>query len=298
MLRAGDWLSRSQVLIANMHQDGVWDAYTVENDKLVYHEDKDTRDKLLKDTIKANLKKNNPDFIEDGKMTRAYDFNITQSIKAQIDSVVGGYDRETRAMYNFHALGRLFGLFKTYLPSRIDRMTSVPFQSRLIGKYELQEHEDGRREYLWKGDQLEGLFHSLNMNMIYLNRLRKGDQIELTKVQRENLYKIAGDFIMIGLASIIAAGLTSGDDKDKTDEFMSSIMLGSVRDLVSFYNIFAYGDFLSTPIAIEYMYGTAKRIYNISMNAADPNTNTLIDSLELQPFFRDLNDINDFLTEE
>src|SRR5690606_14091423 len=190
-------LSRSQLLVANMVQDGTWDAYSInEAGELVYDESKDPRDPLLKKTIKANMEKDNPDYVVDGKMQRAYDYNITRSIKAQIDMVMGGYDRETRGMYNFYALGRLFGLFKTYMPSRIDALTSAPFNSRMIGKYELGEDENGNKQYFWKGDQLEGLFHSINMGMLYLQKLGKEDSVELTTQQKANIARFAGDFLL------------------------------------------------------------------------------------------------------
>lgn len=298
-LRAGDWLSRSQLLVANMIQDGVWDAYSVnESGELVYDESKDPRDPLLKKTIKANMKKDNPEHVVNGKMQRAYDYNIARSIKAQIDMVLGGYDRETRGMYNAYALGRLFMLFKTYMPSRIDALTSAPFKSRMIGKYELGEDENGNKQYFWKGDQLEGIFHSLNMGMLYLQKLNSEDSIELTTQQKTNITKFVGDFLLIGMTMLAMYAVDDDDDDTKLDDFAAYAMYGAVRDLVSLYNVFGYAEFISTPIALSWIYNSSKRIYNIMMNAADPDSDTLIDTIELHNAVQDYHEIIDYLYEE
>jgi hypothetical protein len=296
-LNAGDWLSRSQVLVAYLLQDGLWNAYSVENGQLKYDEDKDPRDPLLKKTIKANLQKENPSFVVNDKMQRAYDFNITRSIKAQIDMVVGGYDRETRGMYNFYALGKLLMLFKTYMPSRIDRLTAAPFTSRMIGKYELVE-ENGKKEYIWKGDQLEGLFHSLNMGMLYLQNLNTDTPVELTPHQRENLARLAGDFLMYGMAAMITWAVVDDDDENKIDDFTAYALQGALRDLLAFYNVLGYAEFMMTPVALGFIERSAKRVYNILMNAADPETDTLLSTLSLHSAFNDYQEIMNFLYDE
>lgn len=299
-LNAGDWLSRSQILVAQMIQDGSWDAYSMQDGELVYDEDKDGRfegenGKLLKEVIYANLDKEG--HVINNKMTRAYDSNINRSIKAQIDMVIGGFDRETRGMYNFRSLGRLLGLFKTYMPSRIDKLTSAPFQSRMIGKYELTE-EDGKKSYLWKGDQLEGIFHSLNVGMYYLKNLNSENNVKLSDEQRQNIARFGGDLLFMGLASLMAFALDDNDEKTKMDDFTAYALQGAVRDLLAFYNVLGYLEFVSTPVAIGFLQKTAKRVYNIAMNASDPNSETLIDSIELLPAAKEYGEIVDYLSDQ
>lgn len=293
MMNAGDWLSRSQILVAQLLKDNVWDAYSIdENGKLQYDTNKDGRDPLLKTTIKANLEK---DGITE---PRAYDFNLTKSLKGQIDMVIGGFDRETRGMYSFKAYTKLLGQFKTYMPSRIDKLTAAPFQSKIIGKYELTEDEDGKKQYLWKGDQLEGMFHSLNMGMYYLKNLNSENNVELTPNQKENLYRFAGDMAMIGLFTLLGYAIKDPDDDNKLDDFTAYSLQGAVRDLLAFYNVVNYLDFISTPIALAFIQKSSKRVYNIAMNAADPESDTLSDSIDLLPAAKEYKQIADYLYDQ
>lgn len=300
-LNAGDWVSRSQILVAQMLQDGNWDAHSMdEKGELQYDEDKDERFKkengqLLKSVIKASLEKEG--LAPNGKMSRAYDFNITKSIKAQIDMVIGGFDKETRGMYNHSSWGKLFGMFKTYMPSRIDKWSAAPFQSRMIGKYELTE-QDGKKQYLWKGDQLEGIFHSLNTSMFYLQNLNSEHNVELNENQKQNLSRFAGDFLMIGLATLLGYVIDDDDDETKMDDLTAYALQGAIRDLLAFYNVFAYLEFVSTPVSVAFLQKTTKRIYNIVMNAADHESDTLVDTINLLPAAKEYKEIADFLYDQ
>lgn len=282
MLNAGDWGTRGQVMVAQMMKDGVWDAYSMKDGELFYDEKKDKRFEgpdgaMLKDAIKKDLYKEggiNPD----GTMKRAYSARQSESMKFEADSIVGGFDRETRALYNYWALGKLFMLFKTWLPARLNKGFDSQFNNEVAGSLEFDEDEEGNRYVVWKGKQMEGILFSFMAYTFNLKQmLRKAETAELNQNQKENLVRMMGDSLLMAgaalSASTIAAALT--DDKDKKLSFLEdrfvTIIARSTEDLIATYNILQFVTDFGTPISIEYTLDLFNNLLNAAAALPNPN---------------------------
>lgn len=276
LMNMGDWFSRSHTLVAQMIHDGTWDAYTVENEKLKYDESKDGRfngEKLdlvkgraLKDALKYQMERDGT--MVDGKMTRAYDSHLAARIKGQADNVIGGFDRDSRGIYSFHSLGKFLGLFKTWLPARLNKGFSESYVSDVMGNYEFEQDENGNTTAIWKGEQMEGMMNTLLYYGWHLAKYRKSPE-KLTNVQRGNLRKIIGDIIMLSSAMLLYASLPEDEDD------AAYVLRRSVDDLISTYNMFTVFDFLYTPIAVVFAQQTLEQIFKIVSEGADVNSRTI-----------------------
>lgn len=135
-LRAPDFLNRMSLFIAKAMEDGVLDAWTVVDGELKYNWRKDKRFSLL--TNKAN--KNNPEYKKqqalymlcikewnkdhpDPKQQLNYQDDLPSpysnqeilAIKQVADNIYGSYDKMTRSMGDFTAIGTFFGMYTTWM---------------------------------------------------------------------------------------------------------------------------------------------------------------------------------------
>lgn len=284
LLNMGDWATRSQVLVAQMMKDGVWEAYSMDEDgNLVYDETKDKRfqgenGKLLKETLKKSLAEEdglNPD----GTMRRAYDSRQSESMKFEADSIVGGFDRETRGLYNYWALGKLLGLFKTWLPARLNKGFDSQFINEVAGDYEIVEDSDGEKQFVWKGKQMEGImFSMLHVAFNLKQMLAKAEKAEMNQNQKENLMRAMGDTMFISLAFLSSTAIAEAlgdDDKNILTQELLRVISRSTDDLVSTYNVLALVTDMGTPISIGYTLDLLKNIWNALAAIPNPNDSSL-----------------------
>jgi hypothetical protein len=298
MLNSADWASRSQILVAQMLNDGTWDAYSVQNGELVYDESKDERfksdtGKLIKNAIKqrlaveGHLTGRDTDDMENRLMTRAYDDRLSGKLKFEADSIIGGFDRETRALYSYNALGKLMGLFKTWLPSKLNRGFDKPFESMVNGQYVIETDNTGVKTAVWRGKQMEGIVHSLLAGLWYVRNIKnKQNQVPLTEVQKQNLYQFATDFIIIGIAMLGWAGIPDDDRESQLDDESADLLRKSVQDLLSVYNMFQVAELLYTPVAIEFLDKSMRQVWSIAAGVGDPEKQTVDQILDTAPVTR------------
>lgn len=310
LLNAGDWATRAQILTSQMLYDGSWDAYSVQDGELVYDEDKDSRfttsdGKLIKEAIKEQLAKEGhltgreEDAMDIRRMMRAYDDRLANRLKFQADQLVGGFDRETRGLYQYNALGKLLGLFKTWLPARLNRGFDREFESMVNGNYVIEEDNTGKKQVVWRGRQMEGIMHSLLAAIYYVRNIHnKQNQVPLTKGQQENLYRLMSDAIMIGIAMVGFMGLPDDDDDTRMDDGSADMLRASISDLLSVYNIFQATELLYTPVAVEFADKTLSQIWGILSNVPNPEVNTTSSLLEAAPITRHYTWLMDELNDE
>lgn len=304
LLNAGDWYSRSQLLVAQMHHDGTWDAYDVQNEQLVYDETKDGRfngekldpvkGKALKDAIRYQMVKDGH-LTSDGRMTRAYDSNLAGRIKGHAESMIGGFDRDSRGVYAFHSWGKLLGLFKTWLPARLNKGFSSEYASEVMGNYEFTVGDDNSVMAVWKGEQMEGIMNSILYYSWHLAKYRKAPG-KLTDVQKSNLRRLVADVALMAAAFMLY--VIPEDEDDKT----LMAMRRSVDDIMATYNMFTVFDFLYTPVAVVFAQHTLQQMWTLMSKGPDtsdksieniiskvPVANTMqelynaVDSIEEQP---------------
>lgn len=298
LMNSGDWGTRAQVLVAQMLNDGTWDSYNVENGELVYDESKDTRFQktdghLIREAIKEQLSKEGhltgkqDDPMSIRRMTRAYDDRLANKLKFEADSIVGGFDRETRGLYSFNALGKLLGLFKTWLPSRLNRGFDREFDSMVNGNYVIETDATGTKQVVWRGKQMEGIMHSVLAGLYWLRNIKnKQSQVPLTQGQKDNLYRLMSDVIFMGSAMLVAMGLPDDDKETKLDDNSADMLRKSVSDIFSVYNGFQALELLYTPVAVEFTEKSLTQIWKILSGAPNPEIDTTTQLLKLGPVTR------------
>lgn len=299
LMNGADWMSRSSLMVAQMIDDGTWDAYSVVDGKLVYDQDKDerfgTKSKYSKSEQEA-LKKTIGESVgyKDNKLVSAYDDQMRNSVRGMANYLLGGFDRETRAMINFRWWGKLLVSMKNWLPAKIQRWTNPRFESQMIGEYVFQTNDAGENIAVWKGEQIEGIFMSLNAMTKWIKDTVVGAQsTPLTKIQKDNLIRATGDLALIALSTLAAIEL-GDDDEDKigVDDWTANIIRRGAEDLTVIYNIISGDDFLWTSVPLEYLSSVAKTL-----------TNALTGDVDLEkigrvvPVSRQVEELNYFIEE-
>ena len=147
-LRGPDFLNRMVLFVARCMHDGVWDAYSIDNDNnLVYDWKKDTRFSiyasgntehpeykiqkaryLSRVLIYNKEHPNNPINPEDG-LPDPYSDKEILSIRALADNIYGAYDLGKKAMYENLAITTFFGMFTTWMGAIVNNYLMVPQKS-------------------------------------------------------------------------------------------------------------------------------------------------------------------------
>ena len=144
---APDYQHRMSILIAKMMDDGVWDAFSLdENEQLHYNVKEDNRFKVyfsgdtsnpkydeqrtlfLKNIEEWNAQgyhKDDGSFLteEDQFLPQPYTNREAQSVKNYADILYGHYDDESRSLMNDMFLGSFFMQFKTFVTAKLEQWT-------------------------------------------------------------------------------------------------------------------------------------------------------------------------------
>nr|DAF63725.1 MAG TPA: hypothetical protein [Podoviridae sp. ctz6O13] len=152
-LRAPDYLNRMTLFVAKMHKDGVYDAYTLNEDhRLVYNWRLDKRfsayavgntadpkyneqKALYFSMIRAfNIERNGKKLAYTDDLPDAYTPSQIRSIKTLGESIYGAFDQSSRSKYEFVAIGRNFMFFTTWMNGMVDNY----FKRRQVSQSELK----------------------------------------------------------------------------------------------------------------------------------------------------------------
>lgn len=305
-LRWGDWATRAQAIIAQMIHDGTWDAHSIVDGQLVYDESKDKRfngkgrftleqGQALKKAIASNLDEEG--YLVDGRMTRAYDDNLVKKHKDLLDSTLGGMDKETRGWYNYHWLGKLLGVFKSWLPARLDEMFQRPGVKPIAGDYRFIVNEKGELSAEWTGLQVEGLIYTLGLMGFNIKQKMKGLETKpLNEAQKANMARFATNLVMIGMGVLAAAAIPEDDDS-RLDEEGRRLITGSLQDVMASYLIMDHiKQIFAPPVALAYMLRLQEALFEIIVGVpmGDPNISKI---LRATPISRELYIIDELMRE-
>ena len=151
-LRSPDFLNRMTLFIARVMQDGVLDAWSIENDTLKYNWKKDKRFSVYADKSKKGTKeykeqqalymlkikewnKDHPDnqleYTDD--LPTPYSDQEILSIKNLSNNIYGSYDKSLKSMGEFTAIGAFFGMYTTWMNGIWNNWMMKP------GKYNVQK---------------------------------------------------------------------------------------------------------------------------------------------------------------
>ena len=166
-LRAPDFLNRMVLFVAKCMKDGCWDAFDLEDNKLVYNWKKDKRYSIYADPSKKGTKEyeeqriayynavrqynrehpeNTIDFSDD--LPAAYSNDQIQQMRQLSNSIYGAYDKSMRAKYENTALGLSFAMFSTWMNGMVSNYITKPGQYS-GGLTEVEQDRDGSGNLLF-----------------------------------------------------------------------------------------------------------------------------------------------------
>ena len=306
-LRFGDWLTRGQILIAQMIKHKSWDAYSVVDGKLVYDENKDGRfngevyerakGKALKEATLKELQNQGVLANHDGTLPQAYGTSDTNYIKNLADQTIGGFDRESRALYSFYSFTKLLGLFKTWLPSRLNALFDRPFTSQINRDLHFEQAPDGSYRAVWTGRQMEGMLQTLAYMGWYIGKYRKNPYQKLTPHQQNNIRTMTAHMAVLLTASIMM--LAFDDDKEKPTSLAGrNALQRSLGDILATYNVLELRKFLYTPVAIIFLDRSLNQVWNVMSGQEDVNKKTLNSLIDKIPVANVFNEIRNQVDQE
>jgi hypothetical protein len=297
MLNGADYATRASAMIAQLLEDGAWDAYTIADGKLVYDETKDERfngkgkfsreqGQALRKVLLANLGQS-----ADEKLAVGHDENLGNSIRAYSNYLLGTTDRETRSLANFTWWGKLFLGSKNWLTAKLDRwilgIGNYREESGLIGEYVFDTDKDGNTVAFWKGEQMEGIIMSW-LALIDNVRRAKDQRKPLTRLQKNNITRSLSDLVIALAAIAIASSIPDDDDETLRDDLTALMIRRATDDLLTFYTLVTVDDFLWTPVSLSWLNNVMGRSFSAVMNR-EPD-----DLLRITPIANQLDKLYEF----
>ena len=194
-LRSPDFLNRMTLFVARCMQDGVWDAYSMEDGELKYNVNRDQRfQHFLKDDInhpnykkeKAlfilhinNWNKEHPDKQLDWakkELPEPYSDQEILAIKNVANNIYGSYDKSLKAQYEHTALGWAFGMYTTWMNGIWNNWAMKPGQYNIHNmQTEIETDENGNHVYM---DDSGNQYTCINNNgtLTFLNE--NGEEVD------------------------------------------------------------------------------------------------------------------------
>ena len=158
-LRRPDFLNRMVLFVAQCYEDGVYDAFSIEEGKLKYNWKEDKRFKIYAsgdtsnkeyytqmgayyNAIRAyNLDHPGAAINYSDDLPMPYSFEEVESFKTVAKSIYGAYDKSTRAMMDHMALGTTLGMFSTWMNGIYTNYMAKPMVYN-SGQLELKQATD------------------------------------------------------------------------------------------------------------------------------------------------------------
>ena len=170
-LRSPDFLNRMTLFVARCMQDGVWDAYSMEDGQLKYDVNKDQRfQHFLKDDVDhPDYKKEKALFIlhvnnwnkehpsstpldwSKKQLPEPYSDQEILAIKNVANNIYGSYDKSLKAQYEHTALGWAFGMYTTWMNGIYNNWFMKPGQYN-IHKMQTEIDTDENGNQIWMDD--------------------------------------------------------------------------------------------------------------------------------------------------
>lgn len=210
-LRSPDFLNRMTLFIARAMQDGVLDAWSVENGELKYNWKKDKRFSVYADKSKKGtdeykrqqalymlhiqeFNRDHPEGIDIDKngiprqleytddLPTPYSDQEIVSIKNVANNIYGSYDKSLRSMGEFTAIGTFFGMYTTWMNGIWNNWMMKPGKYN-VSKMTTEQDTDVDGSLLWL-DEHGNIFKEITLE----NGIKKYiDQVNNTEKTKEEL---------------------------------------------------------------------------------------------------------------
>lgn len=237
--RITDIQARGMVMAAQMHKDGSWDAYSLDqNGEVVYDETKDKQfyqNGVLTETgkiLKQHIHQNN---INDGwqdknksTLDRGYDYNTMRRLKEVGNMVIFGIDPVESPNTDSFLLIRFFTQFKKFIFTKAGQMWSQPYERMATGNYSV----DDKGNVAWTPETFEGKLQSVfyaAKNIQELVKQPKEFWMDMTPRQRSNITKMGTDLLMFMIMYMAYSGVmeAGGDDEKKKYKYYGKAVGGN-----------------------------------------------------------------------
>lgn len=240
---ATDVYARSTTMASVMKNEGVWDAFEYDKDtqKVKYNPLNDKRffkdGKLTKEgevLLRALVERLRSQGLQDDKNaimygditlpTRAYDIWEESKFKAYADRFVIGYqDKKSQPIFGNMLLGRVFGMFKTFMINRLNNAFMPLAEVEGAGKYiAVIEDHDGTEVMVahWENEMVEGFINTTFKTLSHLVKHRDLSVFsKLKSHEKRNLVKmgvnLSATIFMFLMYNLLVAKDWDDDDIDK-----------------------------------------------------------------------------------
>lgn len=226
-----DMYARTVMMVAQMLADGSYDAYSLNKTtgEIEYDETKDKQwngdnGQILKDNMKRLLIAEGLMTSEDKKLSRGYDLKSMRKFKALGDKyIVGAYDDKTKGMLGQVLIGRMAGMFHTFLVTMMQNAFQKETPVDELGKYVVTIDNEGKPTAAWERHFVKGYITTIvDCMRILVNYIRTGkNDIKLKKVDKYNIAKVTTIIAMFLLVQLLYGLLVDeGDDPDDDDDLI------------------------------------------------------------------------------
>jgi hypothetical protein len=269
---------RAHYLIAQMIQDGTYDAHSVERYtgkdgyvryRIKYDERKDERfkkDPKLKQAIKESLATHGElegdenDNIETKRMTKAYDWRLRQKYKSYADQMFSSFDKDLKSDIAHYGMFSGFTQFRSWFRDKFVKGTKREYENMITGDYTLVE--DGK--YIWSNEEFKGVFWTLlDIGSISKNVIKNKSFKEVSKSDKQNLLLAGNSMAMWALLAALI-GAAFGDDDDPSSILAEAVLMRGIQDLTSMITMGPLFNVLDDPFIFASYY---KNVYGSVINS-------------------------------
>ncbi len=292
-IRKPDFLNRMVLFVSQCIHDGVWEAFSLNEDgELIYDWKKDKRFSLLASNDKSNLEEYNKqkslyfsllrvwnqdhpsNLAEKGNLPMPYSNLDIQAIRHLSDNIWGAYDKSEKAMGEYALLGQTFAMFTTWMNGQLE-MYFKPLQTQKDQFKWTQEIDlDGNLLFIDKDGnittedtgvpslvqmpiQVQGIFQTLKQTLAILTNLEEGnfkEDIWGNEMNQNNIKKLLTDITMtILLWTVIKVALDSLRDKQKENTDPNDVVTNALCEVL-YRGFYSAWDGFQGPLnAINYL---------------------------------------------
>ena len=279
----GDYGIRTASLLAYMNNKGVLDAHRLNKDgDLIYDETKDARmykdgkltenGKLIKMELLKNMKEQGIFFGKvdlDSKLPQAFDNDLRDSIKTISDKFItgGAYDDATALNLEAHSIGKMFAVFKRYLPDKLQNFYLKGNENPAIFDYVVKDVEIGGetkatvvKEHMY----IEGMVQSIAGLWSEARKISaSGDYKTISEmwknqkdIRRINLIRVTHDIIFANIMLSVLPILFGDDEMTEEERRHASEVMSSpigkafnysIQDMINPYKPNDYFNAIAEP---------------------------------------------------
>lgn len=295
-LKGPDFYNRMILFVAKLMEDGVWDAISFEDGKMVYDWKKDKRF-----SIYASGNTSHPDYAKQRGLYYSYIRMHNQehpenkleysddlkepytdkeilSIRGFADNIFGSYDKATKGMMEHIMIGSTFGQYTTWMNGIFNNYFARPGQYKTSFRELKQMKDDNGNLLFFREDggitteetdspvvdsvpvPTQGIIYTIhNMAKVFVNSDNKlKDVIDYAKLgpNKANLKKLLSDAIMMIIYFALIRGLWGAQYKEKKKHMVDDSMVNNAIAEILYKSTESSFDSYLGPLAILDRWGT------------------------------------------